>query len=126
MLSTHDGGSTWQTQASGKDSILSAATFTDDGQRGWAVGVDGTILNTRDGATPGSPGERHQELAFRRDVCQRWTARLGHRQRRNDSTHARRRQHLQAQSSGSTRGLRAVTFSSDGQRGWAVGREEQS
>jgi len=38
ILSTHDGGGSWQAQRSGTKSTLLAVTFTNDGQRGWAVG----------------------------------------------------------------------------------------
>jgi photosystem II stability/assembly factor-like uncharacterized protein len=80
ILSTRDGGHTWQTQSSGSKSRLFAVTFSSDGQRGWAVGSEGTILSTRDGGDT-------------------WEAQWG----------------------GTNSELHAVTFTDDGQRGWAVG-----
>ena len=49
ILSTRDGGASWQAQSSGTKSALLGVTFGSDGQRGWAVGEHGAILSTRDG-----------------------------------------------------------------------------
>ena len=48
ILLTHDGGKTWQEQASGTSRALSAISFADH-QHGFIVGSGGTILATRDG-----------------------------------------------------------------------------
>jgi photosystem II stability/assembly factor-like uncharacterized protein len=56
-------------------------TFTGDGQRGWAVGGRGTILNTRDGGNTwqaqasGSTAELHA-VTFTTDGKRGWT--VGH------------------------------------------------
>lgn len=39
ILSTQDGGASWQPQTSGSKAFLRAVTFLADGQRGWAVGA---------------------------------------------------------------------------------------
>jgi len=48
LLTTSDGGTTWQHQVSGTDMSLHAIHFV-DGLHGWAVGDGGTILATLDG-----------------------------------------------------------------------------
>ena len=48
ILSTADGGKSWQPQASGTEAWLESVTFM-DAQRGWTVGSGGTILSTNDG-----------------------------------------------------------------------------
>ncbi len=49
--STINGGTSWSPQASGTGFQLNGVTFV-DGQRGWAVGNNGTILHT---VTAGAP-----------------------------------------------------------------------
>ena len=49
ILTTRDGGDTWQSQTSGTTNDLLSVQFAADGKRGWAVGGNGTILTTRDG-----------------------------------------------------------------------------
>jgi photosystem II stability/assembly factor-like uncharacterized protein len=48
VLSSADGGETWQGLATGSKSPISKIVFVDD-SHGWAVGEFGTILNTTDG-----------------------------------------------------------------------------
>ena len=48
ILHTTDGGTTWQTQASGTTSVLAGVAFVDV-SNGWAVGWEGTIVHTTDG-----------------------------------------------------------------------------
>jgi photosystem II stability/assembly factor-like uncharacterized protein len=48
MLSSTDGGETWQGHATGMNTPISRITFVDD-SHGWAVGHFGTILHTADG-----------------------------------------------------------------------------
>jgi photosystem II stability/assembly factor-like uncharacterized protein len=50
ILSTSNGGTSWQSQASGTTNLLHATYFT-DAQTGWAVGINGTILKTTNGGS---------------------------------------------------------------------------
>jgi serine/threonine protein kinase/photosystem II stability/assembly factor-like uncharacterized protein len=122
ILSTRDGGDSWQAQTSRSKSWLFAATFAGDGQRGWAVAGDGTILSTQDGGSSwhaqnsGSVNALHA-VTFTDDGQRGWAVGdagtiLGTRDG-GDS--------WQAQTSGSMNTLTAVAFTGDGQRGWAVG-----
>ena len=44
ILSSQNGGETWQSQTSGTTNDLLSVQFAADGKRGWAVGKNGTIL----------------------------------------------------------------------------------
>lgn len=48
VLSSADGGSTWNTASTGVTTPLTALTFV-DANRGWAVGELGVVITTRDG-----------------------------------------------------------------------------
>jgi len=49
ILTTSNGGATWDEQISGSDALLSAVYMQPDGQRGWIVGTSGLILSTNNG-----------------------------------------------------------------------------
>ena len=77
ILSTRDGGASWQSQWSGTKSALLSVTFGSDGQRGWAVGDQGAILSTRDGgkfwqAQPNGCPHRLCAVAFTSDGQLGW------------------------------------------------------
>lgn len=54
ILRSTDGGRSFQSQASGIDKTLFGVFFVDD-QRGWAVGMESTMLATSDGGATWSP-----------------------------------------------------------------------
>jgi len=122
ILSTRDGGSSWQRQMSGSGAWLTAVTFLADGQRGWAVGSGGTILSTRDSGTSWQAQSSGNKVwltavTFLADGQRGWAVGSG-------GTILSTRdggRSWQPQTSGSEAGLIAVTFLADGQRGWAVG-----
>jgi photosystem II stability/assembly factor-like uncharacterized protein len=106
------------------DSSLSGVAFSRDGRRGWAVGMAGTILNTRDGGgswqLQSSGTERWlQGVTFQSDSQRgRAVGMAGTILSTRDGGSS-----WQPQSSGVTSGFYGVTFTSDGQRGWAVGSD---
>jgi hypothetical protein len=65
VLTTHDGGRSWQLQETGHTLPLYALEFV-DAQHGWAAGALGTVLVTSDGGRSWSHqrGERHRLAAM--------------------------------------------------------------
>jgi photosystem II stability/assembly factor-like uncharacterized protein len=49
IFTTADAGKTWVSQKSPIESTLFGVGFADDGQRGWAVGLESIMIGTRDG-----------------------------------------------------------------------------
>jgi hypothetical protein len=78
ILTTRDGGNSWQAQTSGSDTWLQAVTFTSDGQLGYVLGSYGTILSTRDGGnswkaqTRGLGGYYLRSMTFASDGQRGW------------------------------------------------------
>ena len=123
ILSSIDGGETWQAQNSGTPASLSAVQFLGDGRRGWAVGVGGTILSSIDGGktwqaqNSGTQASLY-DVEFLGDGLRGWAMADGTILSSIDGGKT-----WQAQSSGTRSWLNAVQFLDDGQRGWAVGRD---
>jgi photosystem II stability/assembly factor-like uncharacterized protein len=73
LLSSPDGGETWQGHATGMNTPISRITFVDD-SHGWAVGQFGTILHTADGGqswqVQSAAGERVAVLMLLSDESQ--------------------------------------------------------
>ena len=113
----------WQPQASGTSTGLSAVQFLEDGRRGWAVGMDGTILATANGGQSWQPQSSGTSTGlFGGPVPGGRPARLGGRRwMARSSPTANGGQSWQPQASGTSVGLSAVQFLEDGRRGWAVG-----
>lgn len=63
ILTTADGGATWEVQSTGQSLPLRALHFADD-QHGWGVGALGTILATRDGGRTWRRQHGGQRLAI--------------------------------------------------------------
>jgi photosystem II stability/assembly factor-like uncharacterized protein len=102
---------------------LNCAFFTADGQRGWAVGDDGTIVTTRDaGATwtaqSSGTDARLRSVVFTTEGQRGWAVGV----RGTILTTRDAGATWTAQSSGTNAAnLYSVVFAADGQRGWAVG-----
>jgi hypothetical protein len=108
----------------GLNLVLNSVQFAADGQRGWAVGEDGTILATKNGGetwqaqTSGTTKSLYS-VQFAADGQRGWA--VG-----QDGTILATKnggETWQAQTSGTTKSLSSVQFAADGQRGWAVGQD---
>ena len=123
-MATRDGGTKWEAQSSPVEEMLNSVAFLSDGQRGWAVSSDGTIIATRDGGTKweaqSSPvKESLCSVTFLSDGQRGWA--VG-----DNGTIVATRDggaKWEAQSSPVNEPHLSVTFLSDGQRGWAVGTD---
>ncbi|MDK9725053.1 MAG: YCF48-related protein [Sterolibacteriaceae bacterium MAG5] len=122
ILSTRNGGQTWQTQASGVKSWLRSIAFLTDGLRGWTTGDDGTILATRDGGQTwqvqaSGINSPLTSIVFLADGLRGWA--VGD----NGTILATRDggQTWQVQTSGIKSSVNSIVFLTDGLRGWAVG-----
>ncbi|MBD9356871.1 YCF48-related protein [Methylomonas albis] len=123
ILSSADGGKTWQAQSSGTSAGLNALQFLDNGQQGWAVGDAGTILSSIDGGKTWqvqSSGTQEwlNAVQFLSDSQRGWA--VGSNGTILSSADGGKT--WQAQSSGTLEMLNSVQFLDDGKRGWAVGR----
>lgn len=137
VLSTRNGGQTWQVQraarkeeagvvgSDGQRSMpawLHDVVFSTDGQRGVAVGWDGTVLATRDGgqsweAQASATQVNLHGVAFSADGQRGWA--VG----RDGVVIATRDggRNWRPQTSGTRANLLGVVFHPDGLRGWAAG-----
>jgi photosystem II stability/assembly factor-like uncharacterized protein len=77
ILSSQDGGSTWNAQDSGTDNPLVSLCFSDT-RHGWAVGAEGTIVHTDDGGRTWtrqeSPVSFHHMRVFFTNPRKGWVA----------------------------------------------------
>ena len=98
--------------------------FTADGQRGWAVGQDGTVLATQNGgeswqAQTSGTTKLLNSVYFASDGQRGWA--VG-----QDGTVLATQnggESWQTRTSGTTKWLTSDSFAGDGQRGWAVGQD---
>jgi photosystem II stability/assembly factor-like uncharacterized protein/Cdc6-like AAA superfamily ATPase len=100
---------------------LTAIHMHTDGQRGWAVGYDGTIVHTRDGGTSWqdqASGTRASlnSITFTADGQRGWAVGYGTILHTADGGKS-----WQEQASWTRALLNSITFTADGERGWAVG-----
>ncbi len=103
---------------------LRGVFFNADGQRGWAVGSNGTILATGNGGANwqvqmSATKSLFRSVAFSADGQRAWA--VGDRGTILATSNGGI--NWQAQTSGTTSWLESVTLSADGQRGWAVGED---
>ena len=122
VISTHDGGESWQVQASGTTEYLTAVQMQADGLRGWTVGYRGTVITTRDGGESWQPqaSETTKDLTavqMQADGLRGWA--VGY--RGTVITTRDGGDSWQVQVSGTTENLSAVQMLGDGLRGWALG-----
>jgi len=121
ILSTADGGKSWQPQASGTEARLYSVTFI-DAQRGWVVGSGGTILSTADGGKSWQPQASGTEARLYSvtfiDAQRGWVVGSGG----TILSTADGGKSWQPQASGREAWFNSVTFI-DAQRGWVVGSD---
>ena len=123
ILTTDNGGKTWQLETSGTTENLSGIAFAADGLRGWAVGVNGTILNTSDGGKSWNPQTSISQaslygITFTADGLRGWA--VGDYGTILASVDGGK--NWSPQTSTSQGDIYAIEFAADGMRGWAVGR----
>lgn len=109
-------------EESGKPLGLLGLKFLADGQRGWAVGWEGTILATSDGGQSWQPQASDTNVVLG-DVTVLEDGQRGWAVGNKGTILATRDGGLswEAQPSGSTQNLYRVSMLADGQRGWAAG-----
>ncbi|RLA38660.1 MAG: hypothetical protein DRQ64_08445, partial [Gammaproteobacteria bacterium] len=120
VLSTVDGGQSWQAQSLGVWP-LSDVVFNKEASQGWVVGIGGRILHSLDGGTswqPQNSGTRMTLLGLSLTDGVEQLCVVGQSGLVLTSTDGG--QHWQTQSSGTKNTLTAVSFS-DAEQGWAVG-----
>ena len=120
VLSTTDGGQSWQAQTLG-DWPLSDVAFNKEASQGWVVGIGGRILRSLDGGAswqPQNSGTRMTLLALSLNDGVEQLCAVGQSGLVLTSTDGGQR--WQTQNSGTKNTLTAVSFN-DAQRGWAVG-----
>src|SRR5437762_2321681 len=110
----------WQVVASGLP--LKSVYVTADGRRGWAVGVNGSIVATEDGGGHWTPQTSSTSNALG-GVALAADGRRGWAVGDNGSIVATEDggEHWTPQTSSTSQVLRGVAFAADERRGWAVG-----
>lgn len=122
ILTTRDGGASWQWQTTDTHAQLTAIQMMPDGGRGWAVGGEGTVLVTSDGGTAwhqrtSGTSESLNSLQMLLDGQRGWAAgNHGTILVTNDGGASWR-----SQDSGTDHSLRSLQMLADGQRGWVAG-----